>query len=345
MARIIGTPGGSAAARGALLVLLVPASILLFVGILSVWALSAGIRLGYAGLLVTAIGVIVIFVRNRDVWAKAAELVREGFDHFKGAQGEFAVHQALRALPDEFIVFHDFHPINRATEQPVKWNIDHIVAGPTGVFVIDAKNYGQPVVQSADRNKFTRRNVKQAQRNAFELKQGLVRWSAGDLDGLFVVPVVVYTQPKARTVRLREGAVRTIPLRLLNQEVQAHSEGAIDQEKAGRIARVLYAQLPADTQAAFRTEFDAFGELAKAARYAARDARLRQQSEAASVQPDESAQVQPSTCAEIPEVCPQCGGRLVRRTARTGSRAGKPFLGCENFPKTGCRYGFNLDDA
>lgn len=319
---------------------------LLLIGGLFTWAYVFSAERGgcIGAILILPVLIGYAFWMRRDV-AEMIETIGEGGNFLKGAQGEFAVHQTLKALPDEFIVFHDFHAVDPITEKLAKWNIDHIVVGPTGVFVIDAKNYGQRVVQSAEKNRFTRHNVKQAQRNAFELKQGLVRWSAGDLDGLFVVPIVVYTQPEAHTNRLREGAVRTIPLRLLNQEVQTHSETAIDQEKAGRIARVLYAQLPADTQAASRTEFDAFGELSKAARYAARDARLRQQSEAMSVQPDEPARVQPGTHAEIPEVCPQCGGRLVRRTARTGSRAGKPFLGCENFGKTGCRYGFNLDEA
>ncbi len=345
MARIIGTPGESAASRGLLFIIL-PVVALLLIGGLFTWAYvfsaERGGCIGAILILPVLIG-YALWIR-RDA-ADMIGMIGEGGNFLKGARGEFAVHQTLKSLPDEFIVFHDFHPINRATEQPAKWNIDYIVVGPTGVFVIDAKNYGHRVVQSAEKNRFTRHNVKQTQRNALELKQGLVRWSAGGLDGLFVVPIVAYTQPEARTERLREGAVRTIPLRLLHQEVQTHSEAAIDQEKAGRIARVLFAQLPADTQAAFRTEFDAFGELSKAARYAARDARLRQRTEAVSVQPDESAQVQPSAHAEIPEVCPQCGGRLVRRTARTGSRAGKPFLGCENFSKTGCRYGFNLDEA
>ena len=37
-----------------------------------------------------------------------------------------------------------------------------------------------------------------------------------------------------------------------------------------------------------------------------------------------------------PNFCPRCGGRLILRTARKGSNAGKEFLGCENFPK--CRF-------
>lgn len=34
--------------------------------------------------------------------------------------------------------------------------------------------------------------------------------------------------------------------------------------------------------------------------------------------------------------CPKCGGGLVRRIAKSGPNAGRPFLGCINFPK--CRH-------
>ena len=40
------------------------------------------------------------------------------------------------------------------------------------------------------------------------------------------------------------------------------------------------------------------------------------------------------------KICPNCGGKLVLRTARKGDNAGKQFYGCGNFPK--CRYIKNL---
>lgn len=53
------------------------------------------------------------------------------------------------------------------------------------------------------------------------------------------------------------------------------------------------------------------------------------------------------TDAESPEsaqrntICPQCGGKLILKTAKRGERSGKSFLGCENFPK--CRYIENIE--
>ena len=36
------------------------------------------------------------------------------------------------------------------------------------------------------------------------------------------------------------------------------------------------------------------------------------------------------------EICPRCGGKLVKRMAKTGKYAGNHFMGCTNYPK--CRY-------
>ena len=34
--------------------------------------------------------------------------------------------------------------------------------------------------------------------------------------------------------------------------------------------------------------------------------------------------------------CPQCGAKLIKRTAKKGKNEGSQFWGCRNFPK--CRY-------
>ena len=41
-------------------------------------------------------------------------------------------------------------------------------------------------------------------------------------------------------------------------------------------------------------------------------------------------------------ICPQCGAKLVLRTAKKGMNAGSQFYGCGNFPK--CRYVQNIKD-
>ena len=71
---------------------------------------------------------------------KIARLERSAAMWERGAAGERATANALRTLPDSWVVLHD-----------VRWpgrpfaNIDHIAIGPSGVFVIDSKNWSGKV--------------------------------------------------------------------------------------------------------------------------------------------------------------------------------------------------------
>ncbi|HET7736881.1 MAG TPA: nuclease-related domain-containing protein [Nocardioidaceae bacterium] len=58
----------------------------------------------------------------------------------RGAAGETATAEALNALPSEWVVLHDLAWPNRKFA-----NIDHVVIGPGGVFVIDTKNWSGQV--------------------------------------------------------------------------------------------------------------------------------------------------------------------------------------------------------
>ena len=71
---------------------------------------------------------------------KAERLLRNAEMWEKGAAGERAVQEILATLPSEWTVFHDLHWPGRA-----RANIDHLVIGPGGVFVIDAKNWSGSV--------------------------------------------------------------------------------------------------------------------------------------------------------------------------------------------------------
>ena len=54
----------------------------------------------------------------------------------RGAAGEAATAELLARLPRRFVVLHDLRiPGGRA-------NVDHLVIGPTGVWVVDSKSYG-----------------------------------------------------------------------------------------------------------------------------------------------------------------------------------------------------------
>ncbi|MGG5257542.1 nuclease-related domain-containing protein [Phycicoccus avicenniae] len=60
-----------------------------------------------------------------------------------GAEGERRVAAALATLPDDFLVLHDRLLMPGVTES----NLDHLVVGPTGVLLVDAKNWSGQVTE------------------------------------------------------------------------------------------------------------------------------------------------------------------------------------------------------
>ena len=80
---------------------------------------------------------------------------------YKGAKGELLVIEQLKILSDDYIVFND---INLKLKKTVKHKksylksaqIDHLVVGPSGVYVIETKNWSEStVIENFTRNSFT----------------------------------------------------------------------------------------------------------------------------------------------------------------------------------------------
>jgi hypothetical protein len=67
--------------------------------------------------------------------AKAAKLLREADNYERGANGERVTAQVMETLGPSYTAFHDLR-IPQSTA-----NIDHVVVGPSGIFVVDSKNY------------------------------------------------------------------------------------------------------------------------------------------------------------------------------------------------------------
>ena len=75
---------------------------------------------------------LLIWLVPRLTFRRMDELEKERESMRKGAAGEKSVAHTLSKLPDEFRVVNDV--------QTPKGNLDHVVIGPTGVFVIETKN-------------------------------------------------------------------------------------------------------------------------------------------------------------------------------------------------------------
>ena len=90
-----------------------------------------------AGLLLGATGLVLVLV-GFTFWMEASSTR-------KGWEGEQRVAWELSRLNDEFLLLND------VTLPGVRGNIDHILVGPTGVFVFETKNYSGKYVCYEDR--------------------------------------------------------------------------------------------------------------------------------------------------------------------------------------------------
>ena len=75
---------------------------------------------------------------------RAEKLLADADNWDKGARGEQIVARHLEELPAGFFTFHDLSIAGSRA------NVDHVVIGPTGVFVIDAKHYGGSLHEGND---------------------------------------------------------------------------------------------------------------------------------------------------------------------------------------------------
>lgn len=73
--------------------------------------------------------------KAEELRAKAADLESQAANWERGAEGERMTAAAMASLPADWVVVHDLHvPGSRA-------NVDHVVVGPNGVWVVDSKAY------------------------------------------------------------------------------------------------------------------------------------------------------------------------------------------------------------
>ena len=87
------------------------------------------------GVTIVMIGILLFAMRWFRKW-KELKAIR------RGEQGELIVAQAIERdlLPNGYVVFHDV----QLEDGKKRFNIDHLLIGPNGVFVIETKNYSKP---------------------------------------------------------------------------------------------------------------------------------------------------------------------------------------------------------
>jgi hypothetical protein len=148
--------------------------------------ISHYLEVPFVGLFATVL-VVAIFKANFKRWGNWSV----------GKQGELAVSEALKDLPNDYVLLNDLMlPDGRG-------NVDHLVMGPNGLFVIETKNYSSFVKCVGDdwfvNGRKTRSLSKQAKRNAIAVRENLAAVFKGQGNRLpFVTAVLVFAREDSR---------------------------------------------------------------------------------------------------------------------------------------------------
>ena len=126
----------------------------------------------------------------------------------RGKEGELAVSEALKDLPNDYVVLNDLMlPDGRG-------NVDHLIMGPNGLFVIETKNYSGFVKCVGDDWFVGRKKIsslsKQAKRNAVNIRENLEGVFKDQKTRLpYVTPVLVFVGDRCR-LSIRNPAVHVL---------------------------------------------------------------------------------------------------------------------------------------
>jgi hypothetical protein len=156
---------------------------------------------------------------DEDDLARIGEVIRQPAHWLAGAEGECRTARELERLPDGFVIFHDFHARGRDGAREV-WNIDHIVLGPTGVFVIDSKNHHKHEIEPAEVSSDTADLIRRATSQAMQVRDLLGSAQQVGNGQFFVQPVVVFVRAHTLVRKTRDGNTWVLPLRLLLKHLE-----------------------------------------------------------------------------------------------------------------------------
>ncbi len=150
---------------------------------------------------------------------------------YKGAKGELLVGQLLEKLPEGWRVLHSL-PIGHAAD------LDHVVIGPAGVFVINTKHHAGKRVWTAGSalliNGIRHAYIEKAQREGVRLVSALTGTGAFGID---VTPVIVLVGVASLSIR-EEPAVPVMRADRLVRWLRSLPP-VMEQDVVGELARRL----------------------------------------------------------------------------------------------------------
>lgn len=218
----------------------------------------------------------------------------------KGFFGEKAVSTFLSTLdPSKYLIINDLLiPKGQKTAQ-----IDHVVVSNYGIFVIETKNYKGWILGNEYDDYWTQVIYKRKERlyNPIKQNSGHIRALSDVLKGypnLRFISIVAFTTKCDLKVRTTTDVVYTINL---SSTIKKYTELCMSDE----IKTQIYSKL-------------------------INSSIKGRESKKNHIESIKNAQVDKSYKLAI-NICPRCGGNLVRRNGKYGY-----FTGCDNFPR--CRF-------
>jgi hypothetical protein len=162
-----------------------------------------------------------------------------------GRAGEEAVRRALGGLDDRYYL------LNGVTLPAERMEIDHLLAGPRGLFVLETKSHGGTIVYGDGRWSRLQADASgalqprqignpsaQAERSARLLRRYLAAHLGARANALPLVPVVVFTHPHAQ---LDTGAapIPVVHLRQLPALLQLYADDRLAAADVTRVVTLL----------------------------------------------------------------------------------------------------------
>lgn len=149
----------------------------------------------------------------------------------RGEVAEKSVARELERLDDRFHVIHD------VIVGP--GNIDHVVIGPSGLFIVETKSHPGLVTFNGERllhsgRPFEKDFLAQAYAESMSLKEYLKKATGSDF---LVRPLLVFTEAYVK-VRGRVKGVEVLPLKWMNERITEGVEVLSEAERQ-RLARAL----------------------------------------------------------------------------------------------------------
>jgi len=128
------------------------------------------------------------------VYKKAKKHKRESDNYYYGRKGEYAIFYELKKLTNSYLIFQDIKIPNG------KGNIDFVVLGPTGIFLIEAKSHSGNITFNGkelliNNHQFEKDVLKQTMWQSLELHHFILGKSNEDY---FINPILVFSSNHAR---------------------------------------------------------------------------------------------------------------------------------------------------